>query len=287
MSVQTRIAGLSVAFIASLGAGKTFASVLPGNIWPNATLETPAAAGIDQVYSYYNSNDGGTTPSQANGGPYQAYTTGDTNSRANGWHRGNGDFGTTTPPNYTFYNSTPPITSQSPPSGSALSGTHSLLVSDSTTTNSGEWFSDYNAIPVSSQGTGVPFAFRFNWEYTNLTSTQRPTDQFRVSVRWAAFASDDIHSDPANSPGPDELINLTFGTTTPDVTSWTQIDQMLTAPAGMTAMRVTIDSGGSSQATGNLWVDDVSIAAVPEPTSLAIFGAGAVLLGSRRRRAQV
>ena len=283
MSVKTRIAVLSLAVASCFGAGRTSASVLPGNIWPNSNLETAAPAGIDQVYSYYNSNDGGVTPSLSNGGVYQPYLVGDTNARPDGWHRGNGYFGTTTPPSYTFWNSTPPVTAQSPPSGSALSGTHSLLVSDSNTNNSGEWFSDYNSIPVSSQGTGVPFAFRFNWEYTGISSTQRPvgSDVFRVSVRWGAFASTDITSDPANSGGPDQLI---FDGT-PNDTTWTQIDQLLTAPAGMNAMRVTIDSGGSSQATGNLWVDDVSIAAVPEPTCVAVIGAGAMLLAGRRRRA--
>jgi hypothetical protein len=277
MSRKLSILGLSLASVCGLALGSASASVLPGNIWPNPTLETAAPAGIDQVYSYYNGVGGGLS----GGGTYTPYTSGDTNPRPNGWHRGNGDFGTTSTPNYTFWDSTPPTTSTSPPSGAALSGTHSLLVSDSDTNNSGEWFSDYNAIPVSSQGTGVPFAFRFNWEYTNVNSTQRPTDEFRVSVRWGAFASDDVMSDPSNTGGPDELIF----TGSPDQTTWQQIDQLLIAPAGMNAMRVTIDSGGSSSATGQLWVDDVSIAAVPEPTSIGMLAGGALLLAKRRRRA--
>jgi len=280
---KASILTLAIAGVCCLGASKASASVLPGNVWPNPTLETAAPAGIDQVYSYYNSNDGGVTPSQANGGPYQPYLAGDTNPRPNGWHRGNGDFGVTTTPTYTFWNSTPPVTGQSPPSGAALSGTHSLLVTDSDTTNSGEWFSDFNALPAASQGTGVPFYFRFNWQYTNITSTQRPagSDVFRVSVRWANFASDDIHSDPANSGGPDELI---FDGA-PNVTTWQQIDQLLTPPLSATAMRVTIDSGGSSQASGQIWVDDLSISSVPEPTSLGLLSVGAILLAKRRRRA--
>ncbi len=153
-----------------------------------------------------------------------------------------------------------------------MAGTHSLLVTDSDTSNSGEWFSDFNALPASSQGTGTPFEFQFSWQYKGITSTQRPagTDVFRVSVRWADFASDDIMSDPPNTGGPDELI---FDGS-PDVTTWTQIDQLLTPPVGATAMRVTIDSGGSSQAEGQIWVDDVSIASVPEPTDAVTMLAG-------------
>jgi hypothetical protein len=285
MSRKSRILALALAGVGCFWVSSASAAVLTGNVWPNPTLETAAAPGIDQVYSYYNSNDGGVTPSLANGGVYQPYLTGDTNSRPLGWHRGNGDFGTIAPtgPTYTFWNSTPPVTTQSPPSGAALSGTHSLLVTDSDTNNSGEWFSDFNALPAGSQGTGTPFEFQFSWQYTNITSTQRPaaSDVFRVSVRWADFASDDVMSDPPNTSGPDELI---FDGS-PNVTTWTQIDQLLTPPVGANAMRVTIDSGGSSAAEGNLWVDDISIAAVPEPTSLAMLSGGLLLLARRRRQA--
>jgi hypothetical protein len=60
---------------------------------------------------------------------------------------------------------------------------------------------------------------------------------------------------------------------------------MLTAPAGAASMRVTVDSGGSSAATGQIWVSDISVAEVPEPTSLGLLAGGALLLAKRRRRA--
>jgi hypothetical protein len=153
-------------------------------------------------------------------------------------------------------------------------------VNDNDTSNYGEWFSDYNPLPAASIGTGAPFELQFYWEYTNVVSTQRPesSDQFRVSVRWGN-ASSSIYTGDLG-PGPDELI--TAGS--PDVTTWTQVDEMLTPPVGATEMELTVDSGGSSQATGQIWVDDISTATVPEPASLGLLSAGTMFLFSRRRR---
>ncbi len=63
MTRKTWILSLSLAGVCGFVASNASAALLPGNVWPNPTLETAAAPGIDQVYSYYNSNDGGVTPS--------------------------------------------------------------------------------------------------------------------------------------------------------------------------------------------------------------------------------
>jgi len=262
MSKTTRILSLSLISVCALGARSAFAQLLPGNVWPNPTLETAAAPGVDQVYSYYN----GTHPT---GGPYVPNATGDTNPRPDGWHRGNGDFGVTGAPAYCFWD-----TSKS------LSATHSLLVNDTSTANSGEWFSDYNAVPASSQMTGVPFHLRFNWQYTNV---QPRTEVFRVSVRWADVPSQDIMTINNDNIAPNADMLIPGGS--PDVTTWTQVDELLTPPIGAGAMRITIDSGGGSAATGQIWVDDISVSSVPEPASLGVIGAGTMLLAARRRRA--
>jgi hypothetical protein len=270
MSRKTRILSLAMVCAGGFMVSSASAQILPGNVWPNSDLSTAAPAGIDQVYSFFNSNDGGVTPPLSSGGTYQPYLTGDTNPRPMGWHRGNGDFGTTSAPTYDFYNPSEGSTLNPSPSGFALE------INDNQTSNSGEWFSDWNAIP-----TGTPVTVQFFWEYTNLTSTQRsPQDNFRVTVNFGDGTSDDIlMGDPNNLGHTDDLLNAPGS---PDLTTWTQVDETLTPPTGATSMRITIDSGGSSQATGQIWVDDISVA-VPEPASLAMLSSGVLLLARRRR----
>lgn len=269
MSRKSLILSLSLIGASALLANSASAQIQAGNIWPNPDLSTAAPVGIDQVYSYYNGTTG--NPSEAQGGTYQPYTSGDTNPRPDGWHRGNGDFGVTTAPNYCFYNPAEGSTLNPSPSGYALE------VNDNLTDNSGEWFSDWNAIPAG----GGPLTVQFFWEYTNLASTQRsPQDNFRVTVDWGDTVTDDIHSDSANLGHVDELLDAPGS---PDLTTWTQVDETLTPPAGAQSMRITIDSGGSGQATGQLWVSDISVAVAPEPASLGLLASGALLLGRRRR----
>ena len=277
MSKKTRILSLSLACVCGLAVGKVSkvsAQLLPGNVWPNPVFSAPAAPGVDQVYSYYNGN-------YSSGGPYVPNTTGDTNPRANNWHRGGSDFGTTNAsgPSFCFYNTPGNAAGEgTAPAGSA-SG-YALEVNDTSTNGYGEWFSDFNALPVAA---GVPFKFRFFYEITNVTSTQRPvnSDQFRVSADFADSVGNDTLTAP-NTIGPSVDFIIPGGSA--NVTSFTEVDETLIAPAGAQSMRVTIDSGGSSQATGQIWVSSISTAAVPEPTSIAAIGAGAMLLGARRRR---
>jgi hypothetical protein len=242
-------------------------SFLPGNVWPNPALNTPAAPGVDQVYSYYN------TPY------YTPNATGDTNPRPSGWHRGGSDFGTTSAPSFCFYNTAGNTAGEgNAPAGN--SNGYALEVNDTSQAGYGEWFSDWNAMPVAA---GTPFYFRFYYEITNVTSTTKPpsADQFRVSADFADSVGDDTITAP-NQIGSSTDDIIPGGS--PDVTSWTEVDETLIAPAGTTSMRITVDSGGSSAATGQIWVSDISVSAVPEPTSLGLLSGGALLLGRRRRR---
>lgn len=252
--------GLSLAVVGACGfvASKASAQILAGNTWPNPTLSTAAAPGPDPADDYPGSPPG----------------YGDTNPRPDGWHRGGVDFGNTTPPIMDLWTPVEGSTVNTPPSG------YSLEINDNDTSNYGEWFSDYNPLPAASIGTGAPFELQFFWEYTNVASTARPesSDQFRVSVRWGN-ASSSIYTGDLGG-GPDEIIPAGSS----DVTTWTQVDELLTPPVGATTMSITVDSGGSSAATGQIWVDDISTATVPEPASIGLLTAGTMFLFSRRRR---
>src|ERR1700722_8028191 len=130
MSRKKLILSLSVIGACGLGVSRASAQFLPGNVWPNPGLSTPAAPGVDQVYSYYN------TPF------YTPNATGDTNPRPDGWHRGGVDFGTITAPEITQYNTPGNSAGEgTPPAGMS----YALEETDSDVNNYGEWFSDWNA----------------------------------------------------------------------------------------------------------------------------------------------
>ena len=108
--------------------------LLPGNSWPNPTLETQATT--------------------------QDFP-GDTLDRPQGWHRGGADYNNPAP-TITFWTTT-----------MSLSPTHSLYDMDHDVNNYGEWFSDFNPVPAGSGGTGVPFQLRFNWKYNIQNEVSR------------------------------------------------------------------------------------------------------------------
>ena len=264
MSRKTRVLTLALGGICCFGVSRASAdSFLPGNVWPNADLSVAATPGVDQVY-----------------GPN---VTGDANPRPDGWHRGGSDFGVTTTPSFCFYNTTSNTASEGvAPAG--LSDGNALQVSDSSTNGYGEWFSDWNALPASViANPGESFVFQFFVQYQNVSSTQRPvgSDQFRVSADFGDAVGDDVTTFPNNLGHTDYIIP----DGSPDQTSWLQVDETLTAPAGAASMRVTVASGGSNSAEGQIWVTDISVAEVPEPTSLGLLAGGALLLAKRRRRA--
>jgi hypothetical protein len=272
MTRKALLLGFSFVGTALLGVEGASAQFLPGNVWPNPGLSTPAPAGVDQVYSFFN------TP------PSSPSTVGDTNPRPNGWHRGGGDFGVTTTPSFLFYN-TPGNTAGEGSAPAGNSDGYALQINDTSTGGYGEWFSDWNALPasvVSNPGTAV--AIRFFFQDTNLASTQRPSDMFRVTANFGdATSNDTVTPDPNNLGHTDYVFNIPGS---PDVTTWTEVDQLIVPPVGSQSLRLTVDSGGSAQATGQIWVSDISVAAVPEPATIGLVSAGSMLLLARRRRAR-
>jgi hypothetical protein len=265
MSRKACVLTLAVGGVCGFAVSSASAQLLPGNVWPNSEMVNPAPAGPDPVEMLW--------------GP----SASDSNPRPDGWHRGGSDWGVQTVPQYCLWDQNLDggggytLNPSSSPDGEALE------INDTSTNGYGEWFSDYNPLPADCQLTGAPFELQFSWEYTNVASTMRPesSDQFRVSVYWGVLGANlsaggqldgGIHTD--------ELI--TAGS--PDVTTWTTVDEMLTPPLDAQSMEITIDSGGSSQATGQIWVDQVSVATVPEPASIAGIISGSMLLLARRRR---
>lgn len=312
MSRKTRILSLSVVgacgFTASgFAVSSASAQILAGNVMPNPSLNnytaTPPPGDPSQMYS---------------GSLY-----GDIYTRPVGWHRGGGDFVYATatydptynpamqpPPAFDLYAAPlPPFTGQGTmpaPNPYDPTNLYALEVNDTSTSGYGEWYSDYNPLPAQSQLTGTPFELQFFVYYTNLTTTKsQATDEFRVSTRWGV-AGTNYTSDLGG--GPDFAMAADYGTlnnsitapltssytstgqfgtatiTTTNDAGWIQVDEMITPPTDASTMGVTIDSGGSSAATGQIWVQDISMAYVPEPASLFGITAGSMLLLAKRRR---
>jgi len=265
MSRKTLVLGLSVIGVCSFAVSQASAQILPGNFFPNPTLEAP---GIGPDVG------GSTLP------------------RPDQWNLGGADFGSTSSPTIDFYDSTPPVTVTSPPSGSALSATHSLAIEDSSGSANGEWFSNLVTLPTALQSTptspGATFLLRYNLEYTNLGQdpSDRSPENFRVSIVWGTPGGNPTYG---SFGGPDYNITIS-PILSPDVTQWLQFTQIVTAPIDpgnpsdpVTMMSIHMASGGGGGAEGNIWLDDVS-AAVPEPASIVGMTSGMLLLLARRRR---
>ena len=266
MSRKTRILTLALGGICCFGVSKASAQIQSGNVWPNPDLSTAAPPGVDQVYSLYN-----TPPSSPN-------VTGDSNPRPNGWHRGGGDFGTTTTPAFCFYN-TPGNAAGEGTAPPGLNG-YALEVADSSATGYGEWFSDWNALPAAVVANPATTGFDLRFFYEDTAPLPKSDGQLRVTINFGSAVSNDILTgDPTNLGH----VDTTFNAPSPAVGTWTEVDVPLTAPVGSQSARITVDSGGGSDTTGDIWVSDISVA-VPEPASVAML-TGGVLLFARRRRA--
>jgi hypothetical protein len=224
-------------------------------------LSTAAPAGVDQVYSYYN------TPF------YTPNTVGDTNPRPDGWHRGGGDFWVTSAPSYCFYN-TPGNTAGEGTAPPGNSDGYALEVTDNNVNGYGEWFSDWNALPA-----GNSVYLRFFYENIGI---QPRGDNARVT----AYFGDSTGSDVSNAPNQiGNGIDFLIPGGSPDNTTWTEVDEVLPVPAGAHSLRITEDSGGGGDVTGTVYLSDISLSSVPEPASLALVASGAMLLMGRKRRA--
>lgn len=120
------------------------------------------------------------------------------------------------------------------PTSGSLSPTHSLMLTDNSTSAYGEW--DSNHFPVAAN---APYLFRYNLKFTT-------TGTMRVSVNFY---------DSSNTSLPS--LSYTFSGTQ---TAWQELTQDFTTPPNTSSLNVTFTSGGSASVTGNAWLDDMSLA---------------------------
>jgi hypothetical protein len=137
----------------------------------------------------------------------------------NSWHRGGTD------PNIAIWTT-----------ALSVSLTHSLKISDTSTNDWGEWYSDLITIT-----SGTNYQLRYNLRYLTTNS-----GTMRVSVNFY---------DAANTllPG---ITYAFFGAHD----FWEEITQPFAAPANAAKLGLTFTSGGGSDVTGVAWLDDISLA---------------------------
>jgi PEP-CTERM motif len=157
----------------------------------------------------------------------------------------------------------------------SVSPTHSLAVIDNSTTGYGEWYSDVSLSGNANPGDTI--AVRWS-EIYNID----PGNEMRVDVRFLDIfgnGGDNNFVVSGNSPG----WVSTLGNSTFDVRN-----QQLVVPAGAVTMRIQLTSGGPASGTGQYIIDDLSVNAVPEPSTIALLsGGGLVGMSVLLRRRQV
>jgi len=190
-TVVLMTAVLIPAFIQSLPAG-----LLPGNIWPNPTLETDANA--DGIPDF--------------------------------WHRGGSltMIGVWT-------------------NGLSVSPTHAFQLNDTSTTAYGEWYSDRLNI---TGGTNYQLRYNLRYTITNL-GPMRVTGNFYTAA--GAYVS-----------GVSYLFSGAHD-------FWGELTQPISVPAGAATLNLSFTSGGGVEVTGLAWLDDISLAPVPNSTSLVPY----------------
>ena len=163
----------------------------------------------------------------------------------------------------------------------STSPTHSLGLSDNNN-GYGEWYADQS---ISSLSLYPGANINLHWE-----EMWKITGEMRVTVRFldVNYWGNDNHF--VQNAGQSAGWNTTLGNST-----FTSRNELLTVPltgqggmgGGLDAvwMRIALVSGGPGSVNGDYLIDDLSVAVVPEPTSIVMLGIGGLLgLNALRRR---
>jgi PEP-CTERM motif len=157
----------------------------------------------------------------------------------------------------------------------SVSSSHSLAVIDNSTTGYGEWYSDVSLSGNANPGDTVAIQWS---EIYNID----PGNEMRVDVRFLDIfgnGGDNNFVVSGNSPG----WASTLGNSTFDLR-----DQQLVIPSGAVTMRIQLTSGGPASGTGQYIIDDLSVAVVPEPSTIALLSVGGLVgMSVLLRRRQV
>ncbi|QQL44888.1 PEP-CTERM sorting domain-containing protein [Sulfuriroseicoccus oceanibius] len=145
--------------------------------------------------------------------------------------------------------------------GQALTGTQSAVIGNVSTTD--------QFITVDAAGADGVGSITFSWERFTTTSTplqvQWTTDTIDGNELWNTVSTIDLTGpSPSNGGG-----------------GWTT-ETIAINQTGDVKVRLFLSSGATN--TGGASFDDISVTAVPEPSSAALFGLGGLALVLRRRR---
>ena len=170
----------------------------------------------------------------------------------------------------------------------SVSPTHSLGLIDNSL-GFGEWYSGVGATDFALAGSasaGQTINIRWS-EIYHLNNNAPDGNQMRVTVRFldASFNGPDNHFVVT---GDSSGWNGSLATST-----WTLRNQQLVVPADVFGgvnnptvyLRIALVSGGNQALFGQYIIDDLSVAVVPEPSTIALLSVGGVVgLSVLRRR---
>ncbi len=143
----------------------------------------------------------------------------------------------------------------------ALSPTHSLELTDTSTTASEEWRTYATDIPA---GEDRSFKLRWYWKYDIAAGSE-----FRARLR---LSNDAVTSLDLTNP----LTELDF-LVSGDVDEFQMFETTIALPDGVRSFDLTFISGGALSALGSIYIDDISAAIVAVPLLVGDFNANGVV----------